>query len=199
MTNKEIVSLMRVAFAQYPDKLTGLEGKNLAELWQAALLDLDYELAKAAVAMVICRSPYPVRVSEIREAAAMLTGQVTLRTFDEAWSLVAAAARDSCYHAAEQYAGLPEDIQAALHGPEALREIAMAEEESLPVMKGQFRMAWEARVRRQREMALLPAAMRQTIEQAVDRMRLGAQAALPELGVGGDQRGGAHGQEPETA
>jgi len=180
VTSKEILTLMRVAFAQYPDKLTGLEGKNLGELWQAALLDMDFELAKAAVAMVVCRSPYPVRVSEIREAAATLTGQVNLRTFDEAWALVSAAARDSCYHAAEQYARLPEDIQAAVHGPEGLREIGMGEADEISVMKGQFRMAWEARVRRQREMALLPAQMREVIEAAAERMALGDQRSLPQ-------------------
>lgn len=174
MTNKEIVSLMRVAFAQYPEKLTGLEGKNLAELWQAALGDLDYELAKAAVAMVVCKSPYPVRVSDVREAAATLTGQVSLRTFDEAWSLVIEAARDSAYHAAERYGELPADIQAALHEPSALREIGMADADDMSVMKGQFRMAWEARVTRQRQMAMLPAGIRATIEQAAERLALGA-------------------------
>jgi hypothetical protein len=174
MTNKEIVSLMRVAFAQYPEKLAGLDGKNLAELWQAALGDLDYELAKAAVAMVVCKSPYPVRVSDVREASATLTGQVSLRTFDEAWALVIEAARDSAYHAAERYGELPGDIQAALHDASALREIGMADADDISVMKGQFRMAWEARVTRQRQMAMLPAGIRATIEQAAERLALGA-------------------------
>ena len=121
MNTKQVGQLLRVAYAQYPDKVTD----DLFTLWESALMDLSYDLAKRAVAMVVCESPYPPKISDIRAAAVRLTGAVPHMTADEGWRLVIQAAHNAAYHAADEFERLPPEVQAALGSASALRDLAL--------------------------------------------------------------------------
>lgn len=167
MRANEIGTLLRVAYAQYPDKVT----PNLLTLWQAALGDMDYELAQRAVAVVVCETPYPPKISDLRQAAARLSGQVNERTFDEAWALVDQASHNALYHEQEELEKLPPDVR-VIADRFGLRAIALAEGEELSVVRGQFRMAWEQNAARQKARAVMPEAIRQMLEEVAARKAL---------------------------
>lgn len=174
MKANDITTLCRVAYAQFPDKVT----KDLLTLWQSALADMPYELAQRAVAMVVCESPYPPKISDIRAAAVKLTGAVPHMTADEGWRLVIQAARNASYHAADEFERLPPEVQAALGSASALRDLALVPESELGNERARWRMGWEARQERAQYVAALPAGIRAELESVA------ASRALPALEAG---------------
>jgi hypothetical protein len=168
MKANDIATLCRVAYAQYPEKVT----KDLLALWQSALSDMPYELAQRAVAMVVCESPYPPKISDIRAAAVKLTGAVPSMTADEGWRLVVQAARNAAYHAQDEFDRLPVEVQAALGSASALRDLALVPESELGNERARWRMGWEARQERAQYMAALPVGIRAELEGVAERLAL---------------------------
>ena len=113
-------------------------------------------------------------MAELREAAARLSGAAPALTHDEAWQLVRRAAGNSAYGAAAEFAALPPQVQRAVGSPVALRELGLLDAGELGNERARFRLAWEARAARERELALLPPSLRQRLEAAADRRRLDA-------------------------
>ncbi len=171
MTPSEVGKLVQFAFANYPH-LQEKDSGQVAELWNAALSDIPFELAKAALVKVLTTSRYFPTVADIREAAVYLTTGRPM-TADEAWGLVTEAIRHyGYYREREALASLPPDVAAVVRRF-GWQEICSCEEPD--VIRGQFRRAWEANASQAREMAVLPAPIREMILAASERMpRLGS-------------------------
>ena len=69
---------------------------------------------------------------------------------------------------------LPPQVQRVIGSPGALRELGLLDAGELGNERARFRMAWEARTARERELALLPPTLRQQLEGVAERLRLDA-------------------------
>lgn len=132
-----------------------------AELWARVLADVPYDVAEKAMIKVLATVKYFPTVAEIREAVADLTTGRPM-TAHEAWGMVTSAVKKyGYYRESEALASLPPDVVSVVKRF-GWREICSCEEPD--VLRGQFRRAWEASASHAREMAMLPAPIRQLIE-----------------------------------
>lgn len=160
MTPKQIDNLIALALANFPS-YQGRDMRPTQCLWQELLGDLDYELALAAVQKVLLSSDFWPTVAQIRQAAVELTRPPSL-TFDEAWAQVKAAiARHGTWDERAALAMLDPHV-AEVATNFGWRDICLSEETD--VVRGQFRMAWEAHERRRHDLARLPAPLRDRMD-----------------------------------
>jgi hypothetical protein len=157
---KEALRLVAWATANFP-QLQERDMRPTAELWAKMLGDIPYQLAEKALMKVLATARYFPTVAEIREAAAELQHGRPM-TADEAWGLVAEAVRRyGYYREQEALASLPPEV-AVIVRRFGWQEICACEEPD--VIRGQFRRAWEINSGQAREIAVLPAPIRELIE-----------------------------------
>lgn len=171
MNLQEAKTLVAMTVANWP-QMQDKDMSATAKLWATMLADIPYETAKQALIKVLATARYFPTMADIREALVDLT-QGKDMTADEAWGCVVQAIRRYGYYQPEKgMATLPREVRAVVEHF-GWRELCASEEPD--VIRGQFRMAWEARVKRARELATLPPAVRQRI------LELSAGASLPGL------------------
>jgi len=160
MDKKQVAGLVAFAVSAYPNQQKQ-EQKLLCRAWELTLADMDYETAQTALAMVISRSKFFPTVAEIREAAAQLSGANGM-DWSEAWGLVARATHRFGYYQEEKgLESLPEPVRRMVKRFN-WREICSTD--NIDVIRGQFRMAWEGQSKRERDLAVLPAPLRERLE-----------------------------------
>lgn len=126
-------------------------------VWYNLLRDLPYEQADKAIKNHIMQSKFPPTIADIREKASELIKDETDElTEAEAWSLVWDAICNSSYHAEEEYAKLPADIQKVVGSPAQLRELATDENFNQAVESSNFKRSYRNYMERKRENAKLP-------------------------------------------
>lgn len=166
MNRKEVIKLIRVLSANYrgwPE-----EGKeaDTVQLWESMLADMPYEIGKAAVKTHISRSVYPPTIADIREAAMNLT--TTHMSAIESWSLVTNAIKKyGFYNEQKAMESLPEDV-AEMAKRFSWRELCLSEQPD--VLRAQWRKAWEAKVKDEREFGVLPQDVKVLIGGAATKM-----------------------------
>jgi len=160
MTRQEIAQLVELAFANFPH-LQNHSSARVCQLWEAALSDMPFQVAKNALVKVLVSARYFPTVAEIREAAVSLTAPPVMTAL-EAWHMVMNAVRRyGYYREQEALASLPADV-ADMVRRFGWREICACEEPD--VMRGQFRRAWDTHAEGRRQLAVLPAPLRALIE-----------------------------------
>jgi len=159
MTPEEVSRLLVLAVANFPN-LQDKDMEPTAMLWQKMLSDMPYQLAENALVKVLATSKFFPSVAEIREAASQLTQPAQMTAID-AWGEVLKAIRYyGFYREKEAMAFLPPEV-ANLVRKFGWREICTSEQPE--VIRAQFRMAWETQAARQKELAVLPAEIREMI------------------------------------
>lgn len=149
---KTLVKGMKAVYAQ-PSFIPDQDAFNV---WYSLLRDLSYEELSAAIQKHMMTSPYPPTIADIRGSAAQLMPDDGGISELKAWGLVRKAIRNSNYHAEEEYARLPDIIQAAVGNPANLREWAMMPTETVEsVEQSHFIKAYRAETIRAREAAKL--------------------------------------------
>lgn len=168
MNRKEIINLLGIATANFPN-LQQKEMKPTAVLWERALSDLSYEVAEMAVLKVLSTSKFFPTIAEIREAAALITQPQQLDAM-EAWGLIGEAIRKyGYYQQGEAMKSLPEDVKEMVK-QFTWRDLCLSE--TPETLRAQFRMAWEARSKRKKEMKALPTEIRLLLENVTNDMKL---------------------------
>ncbi len=170
MTRKEVQNLLALATANFP-AMQDKDMRPTAVLWEKMLADMPYPLAEKALVKVLATAKYFPTVAEIREAAADLTCPQQL-TSAEAWGQVMEAIRKfGSYRAAEAMAWLSPEVATMVR---RFDFIEICRSKQIDVIRGQFTRLWESQAKREKELAALPAQIKQLISGIAERklMRL---------------------------
>ena len=166
MNRKEIINLLGIATANFPD-LQQKDMKPTAVLWEKALSDVPYDVAEKALLKVLSTSKFFPTIADIREAVGQLTQPRTLDAM-EAWGLIGEAIRKyGFYRQKEAMESLPDDVVAMVKRF-TWRELCLSE--NVETLRTQFSMAWETHSKRQKELKSLPSDMRLLLEGAANGM-----------------------------
>lgn len=117
--------------------------------------DIEYAFQRYALADKSGFAPSPGQLIE------MLRDRIdeSAMTDMEAWNLVLRAVRNSSYHAPEEYAALPSEVQRAVGSAEVLRQWAGMDADTLNAIRANFLRTYNARIKAARVTASLPAEM----------------------------------------
>ena len=148
MDRSEIARLMDVVYGQWPKERNAQNVKSLAKLWEWMLADIPLPLAQRAVAKVLATQKFFPTVAEIRTAALdMADGQPI--PWGEAYRMMARAG----YNPRE----LPPLVAETM---EELGAYSIRMSTNQETTRAQFRQVYEAKVSQDRELKVLPPAMR---------------------------------------
>ena len=164
MTRQEVLMLMgtlRVAYPQYYARQSPEEANAAVGLWQMMFAEDDAQLVSAAVKAFIATDAkgFPPAIGQIKDKLDKLKAEAGggEMTAMEAWQVVRRAIGNSYYHAAEEFAKLPDTIQAVLGGPSALHDYANMDEATVnSVVASNFQRSYTARRDHVVEMRKLP-------------------------------------------
>lgn len=171
MTASEAAKLLytiRIAYPQAYSRATNEDITAAAQLWAHVLEDYTYQQASAGLMAYMASDsrgfpPSPGQVIDQivkRQQSGQMTGA-------EAWAMVRRALRNSSYHAEEEFDRLPPEIQKAIGGASALRDMSRIDsDEVATVCQSHFLRAYSAVMTRREEDAKLPARVRDLLESA---------------------------------
>ena len=168
MNRKEIIKLIRVLSANYRGWPEEGKEEDTVLLWESMLADMPYEIGQAAVKAHMSRSVYPPTIADIRQAAIDLTTHQI--SASESWQMVVDAIRRFGYYNEDKaMASLPPEVT------EMVRrfgwyELCMSEEPD--VLRAQWRMAWENKIKNDREFGVLPPDVKALAEGAAQRFKM---------------------------
>lgn len=171
MTTKEtlqVMAIIRQFYPRYYHDMSREAAQIAARMWQDMFADDDGKLVYAAVKAFIASDTkgFPPSVGQIREKLVKLQNPDMLSE-NEAWSLVLRAIRNSAYHAVEEYAKLPPDIQRVVHHPSMLKAWAMSSEDDVQtVVASNFMRSYRARAQSAREYLAMPREIRDMLDKA---------------------------------
>ena len=171
MTASEAAKLLytiRIAYPQAYSRATNDDLTAAAQLWAHVLEDYTYQQASAGLMAYMASDsrgfpPSPGQVID-QIAKRQQSGQMTGA---EAWAMVRRALRNSSYHAEEEFDRLPPEIQQAIGGASALRDMSRIDsDEVATVCQSHFLRAYGAVLTRREEDAKLPVRVRDLLESA---------------------------------
>ena len=187
MTKSESAKIIYVMKSYYPgffQKLSAKDIENMADAWQYALDDVSYSDVSAGLKVFVRRDTkgFPPSPGQVIDCITKVQEPQDL-TATEAWTLVVRAMSNSAYHAEEEFAQLPEVVQRAVGSARNLKELALMDTDTVQsVEKSHFIRTYNTCIQDQRELAKLPADMRQLAE--IVNMKLpepSVEKAIPEL------------------
>ncbi|MGB9780640.1 replicative helicase loader/inhibitor [Caldanaerobacter sp.] len=161
MTKKEVIQILGVLGAAYPNMNIS---EKTVDIWAELLKDIPFEVAKVVVKKHILENTYPPTIADIRRNVfEIMTPKTERLTAAEAWGEVMAAVRNyGYYREAEALASMSERTRRVVEYI-GWEEICLSEQ--LDVIRGQFRMMYEQLQERERKESLLPAALKEDIQQ----------------------------------
>ena len=178
MNRKEVMQVLSVLKAAYPHSfkdMTKLDGEALVNLWARQFAEEDPAAVSAAVeALISTRTTgYSPTVGEIKDQLHRLRTVNGLSDAD-AWYLVEKACRRGLYNAREEFDKLPQDVQAAVGGPEQLKAWAAMDAETVnSVVASNFRKTYHSVKVREKEKAMMPPEVKAFIAGVSDSLKLG--------------------------
>lgn len=166
MTRREVLGVLSVLRAAYPGfyrNVSGDEAEAAVRLWCDMFSDDSPELVGAAVkALIACDTKgFPPHIGAVKEKMRQITAP-RQDTEAEAWGKVLRAASRGLYHAAEDFAEFPPEIQRIVGSPNQLREWAMMDSDTVQsVVASNFQRSYRAKIRQKEEYDALPADVKQ--------------------------------------
>ena len=127
---KRCLKLLQVNYHNYYDKFDAEDFGLMIKIWDLQFKNADDVEVFNAINKAFSSCKYPPSIAEIKE----LMIEDDDWNEEDAWLVVLDAGRNGIYGAYEEYEDLPEDLK-AITTPETLREIAMADDESLHFIK----------------------------------------------------------------
>lgn len=168
MTKREVVELMTVLQANYPDSFKGqsdaVVGAKVA-LWHDIFKHYPREIVHAAAVafMATDTKGFMPNVGQIVDHIHRMDRKND-RTPDEAWRLVYKAIQNSTWGAAEEFEKLPEDIRRFVGHPNQLREWALMDASTVQsVIASNFQRSFKVRQENDRDYAKLPPEIKQYV------------------------------------
>lgn len=175
MTREDVIKIMSVLRGAYPSfyrDISKAEALDTINLWTDLFANDDAALVGAAVKSVIegDEKGFPPTIGQVKAKMRLLTGSHQL-TEAEAWSQVAAAVRNGIYGSQEEFDKLSPTMQRIVGSPSQLREWAMMDSQTLhSVVASNFQRSYKAITAKEREVAKLPADVRQMVAQIAKPM-----------------------------
>lgn len=161
MTKQEVVELMTILQANYPDSFRGMSDaavKARVALWHDMFGEYPKAVVQAAAKafMATDTKGFMPNVGQIMEHIQRIREPEGL-TPAEAWQIVYKALKNSGYGAEEEFAKLPREIQRFVRRPEQLKEWAMMDTEIVQsVIGSNFQRSYKVRAEHDRDMDKLP-------------------------------------------
>lgn len=164
MTKDEIGTLIALTAANFPNTQER-DLRPTLNLWKEMLSDMPFDVAKAAVIKVLSTARFWPTVAEIREAATHLT-QPHIMSSAEAWGLFERSNDRYGYYRPEEGMNMLNPlIRQTVRSMGGYRELCSSE--NVGVTRGQFMKIYEQLAAREKEMAVLPASVRELIDGTV--------------------------------
>ena len=167
MTKTDIVKLLAVINAAYPNMQIS---EATVSLWHELLGDLNLDFALAAVKKLILESPFPPTIADIRKQVVEITQGLNDVDAATAWGEVVRALNHYGYYRPEEALASMSPRTAKIVRLMGWQNICMSED--LAVIRGQFIKMYEIYTQREKQEALLPPNLKQTILQIAQRRRL---------------------------
>jgi len=167
MTKQEtmkILSVLKVAYPHSYQKQSKEEAVMMVQLWTEMFAEIPYRDVDRAVRSFIAtdQSGYAPTIGQIN--AELHSGDKTMSP-QEASALVAKAASRSAWHAEEEFAKLPPEIQQVVRSPEMLRAWAGMDAETFnSVILSNFQRSYKAAMEDTKKSKMLPASVRNVID-----------------------------------
>ena len=169
MTTAETKMILATLRAAYPNFYAGM-GKDdlyaIVNLWAAQFEQYDGNVVYAALQALISTKVegYPPTIGAVKEQIGKLFASDQLNE-SEAWALVSRACSRGIYESVEEFNKLPPSVQKAVGRPDQLKAWAMMDEETVQsVIASNFKRTYRVIAEREKEMQLLPSAVRNYIE-----------------------------------
>ena len=156
--------MLKAAYPQYYRGLNETDAAAVASLWAVQFVDDSYkDVAVAVHSLISSRTDtFPPVIGEVKQALREVNRPDDIPN-TAAWDMVMICIRRGAYHAAEDWALLPDVVKEAI-SPEQIKRMAMDEGFNESVEKALFFRAYAAVVERHRKGDVLPASLQQEIE-----------------------------------
>jgi len=178
MTENETLVIMGILQSAFPSFYKGMGKKNaysVASLWHQMFADDDFQDVQAAVKILLATKTddFPPTIGAVKEKLTQLhaVGEMSAQ---DAWTLAAKAAAGNL-----SWEKLPPLVQKAIGSPAVLREWGVTDERAFhTVIYSQFIKAYKIQRQREREMAAIPAEVRDMLTAIADKMSLPERSEL---------------------
>jgi hypothetical protein len=177
MERADAIKILAVLKAAYPHSFTSLTVKDanaMIDLWASMFAEESYETVNVAVAALISTRTvgYSPTVGEVKEQLQSLKSSKALSE-QAAWALVSRACENGIYGYRKEFAKLPPEVQRAVGAPEQLREWAKMDADTVQsVVASNFMRNYRAQQSREKEVSMLPPAVRSVIGGIAEGMKL---------------------------
>ena len=167
MTKEETLKILATLKAAYPMYYRGLNAHDadaVANLWAVQFREDQYkDVAVAVHSLISTRTDtYPPVIGEVKQALREVTRPDDIPQ-SAAWDMVMISVRRGIYHAAEDWALLPDIVKEAI-SPEQIKRMATDEDFNESVEKSLFYRSYAAVLERHRKGDILPPSLKQAIE-----------------------------------
>lgn len=169
MTERQAANILRAISAVY----TSFKPANMADVikvWTTIFSDDNATDVMTAVYVYMSEPhEYAPTPGQVRDIMFRLK-EPEAPSEAEAWSMVLRAMRNGCYHSAEEFARLPELVQAAVGSPDYLRATAASEDVSMSVEESLFCKRYRAIIEDRQRYERMPEIVKLRIESAGAQM-----------------------------
>ena len=177
MTYEETRKIFTVLKTNYPQSFKGWDAEqshHFLDLWAEAFKDEPVDIVVAAVKAIIYSDTreFAPNIAIVKDKIYQLSNPFQIDA-DQAWDLVYKATCRGIYHAEEEFAKLPPEVQAGVGSPSQLREWAKMDSDVLQsVIGSNFKRGYSGRVAAKKEYDKLPSETKQMIEQIANGMKM---------------------------
>lgn len=166
MTRDETKQILMRISSVYPNYKPSSDLRFVVETWNEYLADYTYEQVKMALKAYIATdtSGFAPGIGQLIEKMAMIVQPNQVNEL-EAWTMVSKAIRNSTYNSESEFEKLPLLVQKALGSAAQLRIWAMDEGYNESVNSSNFMRSYRAVIEREKQMAKMPAEIKDLIQQ----------------------------------
>lgn len=176
MTAEDTAKIMTLLQAEYPGSFSKLDERQMGlklELWIREFEQDDFSLVYAAVRLLMKENrEFAPNIGQIRDKMALLLAPDELDE-TQAWALVFKACSGSPKGYQYLFDNLPSEVQRSVGSATQLREWGQMDTNTLQsVVASNFMRGFRARKAREKEIAMIPADVREMIQSAANSFRL---------------------------
>ena len=166
MTRDETKKILMMMQCSFPNWKPIMDMAFVIDVWNDDLADYSYEQCYMALKAYKSTntSGFAPSVGQLIDMIHSIgaRGEKELNS-NEAWALVMKALCNSNYHAEEEYEKLPNLVKIAVGSPDNLRTLASSSDFNEEVEKSLFARVYDTTVKREKENARLPEAIKRAI------------------------------------
>lgn len=161
----QVLTLLASNYKSIDEKLSDSEKSKLfIEVWHECLADLDYKMCLFAVKKAIMSSSYPPTIHDIRKSANSIVSSKESDLAIDYWNEAYKMIKRGSYMSEDEFNKHSDAVKKFFGSVSQVKELALTDLDTIStVTKGQFLKQIEFIQAREKEMELLPAKMRETI------------------------------------